>query len=33
MLLVGEYTWARNTWYNAQHQNANIGSVGTVFTW
>jgi hypothetical protein len=33
MMVVGEYTWARNSWYNGQSQDANIGALGTVFTW
>ncbi len=33
LTLVGEYTWARNSWYNAQHQDVNAFSLGTVFVW
>jgi hypothetical protein len=33
MLLVGEYTWARTSWYDSSHQDQNIGAIGTVFTW
>lgn len=31
--LVGEYTWARNSWYNGQTQDANTGALGIVFVW
>jgi len=33
MTLVGEYTWARNSWYDGEHQDVNSISLGTVFTW
>jgi hypothetical protein len=33
LTLVGEYTWARNSWYNSQKQDVNAGSLGTVFVW
>jgi len=33
MLLVGEYTWARTSWYDSGRQDQNIGAIGTVFTW
>ena len=33
MTLVGEYTWARNSWYDGQKQDVNAGSLGTVFVW
>jgi len=31
--LVGEYTWARNSWYNGQTQDANTAALGIVFIW
>lgn len=31
--LVGEYTWARDTFYDSYRVNKNIISVGTVFVW
>lgn len=31
--LVGEYTWARNSWYNGQKQDANTVALGTIFIW
>lgn len=31
--LVGEYTWARNSWYNGQTQDANTAALGIVFVW
>ena len=33
MTLVGEITWARNSWYNGEHQDVNAIGLGTVFTW
>jgi hypothetical protein len=33
MMLVGEYTWARTSWYDNSRQDQNIGALGTVFTW
>jgi hypothetical protein len=33
LTLVGEYTWARNSWYNSEHQDVNAISLGTVFVW
>jgi hypothetical protein len=33
MMLVGEYTWARTSWYDNSRQDQNIGAIGTVFTW
>jgi len=33
MTVVGEYTWARNSWYDGEHQDVNSISLGTVFTW
>jgi hypothetical protein len=33
LTLVGEYTWARNSWYNGQKQDVNAFSLGTVFVW
>ncbi|MRR06447.1 MAG: porin [Deltaproteobacteria bacterium] len=33
MTVVGEYTWARNSWYDGEHQDCNAISLGTVFTW
>jgi hypothetical protein len=33
MTLVGEYTWARNSWYDGQKQDVNAASIGTVFVW
>jgi hypothetical protein len=33
MTLVGEYTWARNSWYDGEHQDCNTIALGTVFTW
>jgi hypothetical protein len=31
--LVGEYTWAKDSWWDNSHQTKNIGSFGTIFTW
>ena len=31
--LVGEYIWARNSWYNGQKQDANTGALGMIFVW
>lgn len=31
--VVGEYTWARNSWYNGQTQDANTAALGIVFVW
>jgi hypothetical protein len=31
--LVGEYTWAKDSWYDSTDQTKHIGSVGTIFTW
>ena len=33
MTVVSEYTWARNSWYDGEHQDVNSISLGTVFTW
>jgi hypothetical protein len=33
LTLVGEYTWARNSWYTGDHQDVNAISLGTVFVW
>lgn len=33
LTLVGEYTWARNSYYNDARQTMNIISLGTVFVW
>jgi len=33
LTLVGEYTWARNSWYNGQKQDVNAIALGTVFVW
>jgi len=33
MTLVGEYTWARNSWYDGETQDSNTIAAGTVFTW
>jgi hypothetical protein len=33
MMLVGEYTFARTSWYDNSRQDQNIGAIGTVFTW
>ncbi len=33
LTLVGEYTWARNSWYNGQKQDVNAFALGTVFVW
>ena len=33
LTLVGEYTWARNSWYDGLHQDVNAISMGTVFVW
>jgi hypothetical protein len=31
--LVGEYTWAKDSWWDDSHQTKNIASFGTIFTW
>jgi len=33
LTLVGEYTWARNSFYDNSRQTQNIVSLGTVFVW
>jgi hypothetical protein len=33
LLLVGEYTWARDSYYDSSRQTQNIVSLGTIFTW
>lgn len=33
LTLVGEYTWARDSYYDSSRQTQNIVSFGTVFTW
>lgn len=33
LTLVGEYTWARNSYYDSSRQTMNIVSLGTVFVW
>ncbi len=33
LTLVGEYTWARTSWYDNSRQDQNIGAIGTVFVW
>jgi hypothetical protein len=33
LTLVGEYTWARDSYYDSSRQTQNIVSLGTVFTW
>jgi len=33
LTLVGEYTWARNSWYNGETQDVNAIALGTVFVW
>jgi hypothetical protein len=33
LTLVGEYTFARSSWYDSSRQDSNIGSLGTVFVW
>lgn len=33
LTLVGEYTWARNSWYSGASQDTNAVSLGTVFVW
>jgi len=33
LTLVGEYTWARNSWYNGESQDVNAIALGTVFVW
>lgn len=33
LLLVGEYTWARDAYYDSARQTQNIVSLGTIFTW
>jgi hypothetical protein len=33
LTLVGEYTWARTSWYDNTRQDQNIGAIGTVFVW
>jgi hypothetical protein len=33
LTLVGEYTWARDSYYDSSRQTQNIVSLGTVFVW
>ncbi|NMC74851.1 MAG: porin [Geobacteraceae bacterium] len=33
LLLVGEYTWAMDQYYDSARQTQNIVSLGTIFTW
>ena len=33
LTVVGEYTWARNSWYDGLSQDVNAISLGTVFVW
>jgi hypothetical protein len=33
LTLVGEYTWARNAYYDNSRQTQNIVSLGTIFVW
>ncbi len=33
LTLVGEYTWARNSYYDNSRQTQNIVSLGTIFVW
>jgi len=33
LLLVGEYTWAMDQYYDSSRQTQNIVSLGTIFTW
>jgi len=33
LTLVGEYTWARDSYYNSARQTMNVVSLGTVFVW
>jgi len=33
LTLVGEYTWARDSYYDSARQTQNIVSLGTVFVW
>ncbi|HJV36466.1 hypothetical protein [Geomonas sp.] len=31
--LMAEYTWAQDRWFNGEHQNGNMGAIGTFIYW